>query len=79
MGLSAQPALHVTSKVAAAYAALRANMQAGNSGPLGSRRRVAAEAKPVTFRPGPPSRSMTAACPGSLTGTPCRSGRPPGG
>jgi putative transposase len=51
MGLSAQPAIHVTRKVAAAYAALRANLRAGNYGPPGSRRRAAAESKPVTFRP----------------------------
>jgi putative transposase len=52
MGLSAQPAIHVARKVAAAYAALRANLQAGNYGPPGSRCRAAAEAKPVMFRPG---------------------------
>lgn len=51
MGLSAQPAIHVARKVAAAYATLRANLRAGNCGPAGSRRRAAAEGKPIMFRP----------------------------
>jgi hypothetical protein len=50
MGLSAQPAIQVARKVAGAYATLRANLRAGNYGPEGSRRRVAAAGKPVTFR-----------------------------
>jgi putative transposase len=50
MGLSAQPAIHVARKVAGAYAALKANARAGNLGPVGSKRRVEAEAKPVRFR-----------------------------
>jgi putative transposase len=52
MGLSAQPAIHVARKVVAAYTAMRANLRAGNYGPPGSRRRAAAESKPVMFRPG---------------------------
>ena len=40
MGLSAQPAIHVARKVCGAYAALRANIRAGNLGEPGSRRRV---------------------------------------
>jgi putative transposase len=50
MGLSAQPAIHVTRKVSAAYATLRASIRAGNLGEPGSKRRVNAESKPVTFR-----------------------------
>jgi putative transposase len=50
MGLSAQPAIHVIRKVADAYAALRANVRAGNLGDPGSQRRVRAESKPITFR-----------------------------
>ena len=50
MGLSAQPAIHVARKVSAAYAALRANIRAGNLGEPGSKRRVNAESKPITFR-----------------------------
>ena len=50
MGLSAQPAIHVTRKVAGAYAALRANIRAGNLGDPDSKRRVSAESKPITFR-----------------------------
>ncbi|WP_433304977.1 RNA-guided endonuclease InsQ/TnpB family protein [Actinoplanes sp. CA-030573] len=50
MGLSAQPAIHVARKVAGAYAALKANIRAGNLGKRGSRRRVKAESKPITFR-----------------------------
>jgi putative transposase len=50
MGLSAQPAIHVARKVAGAYATLKANIQAGNLGPAGSKRRQAAEGKPIQFR-----------------------------
>ena len=50
MGLSAQPAIHVARKVSAAYATLRASIRAGNLGEPGSKRRVNAESKPVTFR-----------------------------
>ena len=51
MGLSAQPAIHVARKVAGAYAALTANIRAGNLGAPGSGRRVKAGSRPVTFRP----------------------------
>ena len=51
MGLSAQPAIHVARKVAGAYATLKANIQAGNLGEPGSKRRVKAESKPIRFRP----------------------------
>jgi putative transposase len=50
MGLSAQPAIHVARKVAGAYATLTANIRAGNLGTPGSKRRVKAESKPITFR-----------------------------
>jgi putative transposase len=50
MGLSAQPAIHVARKVSGAYATLRANIRAGNLGEPGSKRRVNAESKPITFR-----------------------------
>ncbi|MET7968542.1 transposase [Micromonospora sp. NPDC005305] len=50
MGLSAQPAIHVARKVAGAYATLKANIRAGNLGKPGSKRRVKAESKPITFR-----------------------------
>lgn len=50
MGLSAQPAIHVARKVSGAYAALTANIQAGNLGKPGSTRRQAAEGKPIRFR-----------------------------
>jgi len=50
MGLSAQPALHVVRKAAGAYAALEANLKAGNHGREGSKRRKAVESKPVHFR-----------------------------
>ena len=50
MGLSAQPAIHVARKVSGAYATLRANVRAGNLGDPGSKRRVKAGAKPITFR-----------------------------
>jgi IS605 OrfB family transposase len=50
MGLSAQPAIHVARKVSGAYATLRANIRAGNLGSPGSKRRVTAESKPISFR-----------------------------
>ena len=50
MGLSAQPAIHMARKVAGAYAALKANLKAGNYGPDGSRRRAKVESQPVRFR-----------------------------
>ncbi|WP_328418607.1 transposase [Micromonospora sp. NBC_00389] len=50
MGLSAQPAIHVARKVAGAYATLKANIRAGTLGPAGSKRRQAAEGKPIQFR-----------------------------
>ena len=51
MGLSAQPAIHVARKVAGAYAALKANIRAGNLGGPGSDRRVKAGSRPIRFRP----------------------------
>ena len=51
MGLSAQPAINAARKVSGAYAALKANIRAGNYGEPGSPRRTAAEGKPVVFRP----------------------------
>jgi putative transposase len=50
-GLGAQAAQHVIKKTCHAYAALRANIKAGNLGAPGSRRRVTAESKPIAFRP----------------------------
>ena len=50
MGLSAQPAIHVARKVSGAYTTLRANVRAGNLGDPGSKHRVKAGAKPITFR-----------------------------
>jgi IS605 OrfB family transposase len=50
-GLSAQPAIRVIGKVADAYAALRANITAGNYGPRGSDRRRKVEESPIVFRP----------------------------
>jgi hypothetical protein len=50
LGLSAQPAIHVARKVAGAYVTLKANLQAGNLGKPGSKRRAALEAKPIRFR-----------------------------
>jgi putative transposase len=50
MGLSAQPAIHVARKVSGAYATLKANIRAGNLGDPGSKRRVKAGSKPITFR-----------------------------
>jgi putative transposase len=49
-GLSAQPAIRVISRAVDAYSALRANIQAGNYGPPGSKRRTAVVAKPIRFR-----------------------------
>ncbi|MEV0399016.1 transposase [Actinoallomurus sp. NPDC050550] len=50
-GLGAQVAQHVIKKVRDAYTSLHANLRAGNLGKKGSRRRVKAESKPITFRP----------------------------
>ncbi|GII76430.1 transposase [Sphaerisporangium rufum] len=49
-GLAAQAAQHVIKKVADAYAALHANIQAGNLGKVGSARRARAEATVIVFR-----------------------------
>ncbi len=49
-GLSAQPAIRVIGKVADAYAALRANIEAGNYGPPGSAKRKKVAATPIEFR-----------------------------
>jgi hypothetical protein len=50
-GIGAQAAQHVIKKTCDAYAALQANIRAGNLGEPGSKRRLAAESTPVTFRP----------------------------
>ncbi|MBB4927911.1 IS605 OrfB family transposase [Kitasatospora kifunensis] len=50
-GLGAQAAQHVIKKVRDAYTALRANARTGNLGGPGSKRRVKAESKPISFRP----------------------------
>ncbi len=50
-GLGAQAAQHTIKKVRDAYTTLKANIKAGNLGRPGGKRRVAAESKPVTFRP----------------------------
>jgi putative transposase len=50
-GLGAQAAQHVIKKTCHAYQTLRANIRAGNLGNPGSKRRVKAESKPITFRP----------------------------
>jgi len=50
MGLSAQPAIHCVRKVTGAYAALRANIKAGNYGPKCSKQRTRVENSPVRFR-----------------------------
>jgi putative transposase len=50
-GLAAQPTIRVIGKVADAYAALRANVAAGNYGPPGSDRRRRIEESPIEFRP----------------------------
>ena len=49
-GLAAQPSIRVIGKVADAYAALRANIAAGNCGPPGSDRRRKVEDSPIVFR-----------------------------
>jgi putative transposase len=49
-GLSAQPAIRVIGKVANAYAALNANIDAGNHGPPGSERRKKVASTPIGFR-----------------------------
>ncbi|PZT74302.1 RNA-guided endonuclease InsQ/TnpB family protein [Streptomyces sp. AC1-42T] len=51
-GLGAQAAQHVIKKTCDAYTTLKANIKAGNLGKPGSKRRIKAESKPVTFRPG---------------------------
>ncbi|MFD8970122.1 RNA-guided endonuclease InsQ/TnpB family protein [Streptomyces sp. NPDC059568] len=50
-GLGAQAAQHVIKKTRDAYPTLKANIRAGNLGKPGSKRRVKAESKPITFRP----------------------------
>ncbi|MEU9410023.1 transposase [Streptomyces sp. NPDC048281] len=50
-GLGAQAAQHVIKKTCDAYAALKANLRAGNLGRPGSRRHRQAVEKPVAFRP----------------------------
>ncbi|MEJ8632781.1 transposase [Streptomyces sp. MS2.AVA.5] len=50
-GLGAQAAQHVIKKTRDAYTTLKANIRAGNYGRPGSKRRVKAESKPITFRP----------------------------
>src|SRR6266567_3248387 len=50
-GLGAQAAQHVIKKTCHAYKTLRANIRAGNLGSPGSKRRVKAESKPITFGP----------------------------
>ncbi|MET9600588.1 transposase [Streptomyces sp. NPDC006459] len=50
-GLGAQAAQHVIKKTRDAYTTLNANIRAGNYGKPGSKGRLKAESKPVTFRP----------------------------
>jgi IS605 OrfB family transposase len=50
-GLGAQAAQHTIKKVRDAYTTLKANIDAGNLGKPGSRRRAKAESKPIVFRP----------------------------
>ncbi|MFI8281200.1 RNA-guided endonuclease InsQ/TnpB family protein [Streptomyces sp. NPDC085929] len=50
-GLGAQAAQHVIKKTRDAYTTLKANIRAGNLGKPGSKRRVKAESKAITFRP----------------------------
>jgi len=50
-GLSAQPTVRAIKKAADAYKTLRANLQAGSYGRVGSPRRTKVEGKPVVFRP----------------------------
>ncbi|MFG2439844.1 RNA-guided endonuclease InsQ/TnpB family protein [Streptomyces sp. NPDC048508] len=49
-GLGAQTAQHTIKKVRDAYTALKANMEVGNVGKPGSKRRRRAESKPIVFR-----------------------------
>ncbi|MFF3468120.1 RNA-guided endonuclease InsQ/TnpB family protein [Streptomyces sp. NPDC002619] len=49
-GLGAQAAQHIIKKTRDAYTTLKANIRAGNLGKPGSKRRVKAETKPITFR-----------------------------
>jgi putative transposase len=49
-GLSAQPAIRVIGKVAASYATLRTNIEAGNYGPPGSQKRKKVQETPIGFR-----------------------------
>ncbi len=50
-GLGAQPVVRVVKKVCDAYATLRANVRAGNYGPVGSKRRMRVEeSKCIKFR-----------------------------
>ncbi|TDC58359.1 transposase [Actinomadura sp. KC345] len=49
-GIGSQAAQHVIKKVADAYTTLHTNLQAGNLGRPGSRRRARAEGKPIVFR-----------------------------
>lgn len=50
-GLSAQPAARAVKKVVDAYAALKANLRAGNLGPSASKRYRKAVGSPIVFRP----------------------------
>ena len=50
-GLSAQPAIRVIGKVAAAHTTLNANIATGNDGPPGSERRNTMVSKSIEFRP----------------------------
>ncbi|MFI8421121.1 RNA-guided endonuclease InsQ/TnpB family protein [Streptomyces sp. NPDC085479] len=50
-GLGAQAAQHVIKKTRDAYTTLKADFRAGNLGKPGSKRRIKAESRPVTFRP----------------------------
>ncbi|WP_258017787.1 RNA-guided endonuclease InsQ/TnpB family protein [Streptomyces noursei] len=50
-GLSAQPAVRAVKKAVDAYAALQANLRAGNLGPLTSKRHRKAISTPIVFRP----------------------------
>ncbi|HEY3648955.1 MAG TPA: transposase [Streptosporangiaceae bacterium] len=49
-GIGSQAAQHVIKKTCDAYATLKANIRAGNLGDPGSRRRMRAESRPITFR-----------------------------
>ncbi|MFE5592744.1 RNA-guided endonuclease InsQ/TnpB family protein [Streptomyces sp. NPDC056549] len=49
-GLGAQAAQHAIKKTRDAYTTLKANIRAGNLGKPGSKRRIKAESKPITFR-----------------------------